>query len=154
MMVAGGLHHVSGSAYKIINQRAYHHGTMLINAKLNDLGDVLRNTKITMRTKGVDSVRSPVKNLCQFTTLRHTPISHESFVTAVSQQFSEMYYAPDGIIRLPIQDVYETSHAHIPRIQEVRKELQSWEWAYGQSPEFTHVIANTFSWGKVVSERY
>ena len=38
--------YVSGSAYKISNHRAYHHGTMLIDAKLNDLGDVLHNTKV------------------------------------------------------------------------------------------------------------
>lgn len=38
--------HVSGSAYKIVNKRAYHHGTMLINAQLGTLGDLLRNKKV------------------------------------------------------------------------------------------------------------
>jgi lipoate-protein ligase A len=37
---------VSGSAFKIGNSRAYHHGTMLIDAQLGDLRGVLRNTKV------------------------------------------------------------------------------------------------------------
>jgi lipoate-protein ligase A len=35
------LRYVSGSAYKIVNGRAYHHGTMLISTQLNTLGDLL-----------------------------------------------------------------------------------------------------------------
>jgi hypothetical protein len=34
--------YVSGSAYKIVNNRAYHHGTMLISTQLDTLGDLLR----------------------------------------------------------------------------------------------------------------
>ncbi|GAA5873916.1 hypothetical protein JCM3774_004038, partial [Rhodotorula dairenensis] len=33
--------YVSGSAFKLVNKRAYHHGTMLIDAKLGDLRGVL-----------------------------------------------------------------------------------------------------------------
>jgi Lipoyl protein ligase A/B catalytic domain len=39
-------YYVSGSAYKIANKRAYHHGTMLISAQLNSLGDLLKNQKV------------------------------------------------------------------------------------------------------------
>ena len=38
--------HVSGSAYKIVNKRAYHHGTMLISSRLDTLGDLLRTDKV------------------------------------------------------------------------------------------------------------
>ena len=49
----------------------------------------LPDFQTTMQTKGVDSVRSPVKNLRQFGSSGE--ISHESFIVAVSRQFSEMY---------------------------------------------------------------
>ena len=39
--------YVSGSAYKIVNNRAYHHGTMLISTRLDLLGDVLRVNKVS-----------------------------------------------------------------------------------------------------------
>lgn len=38
--------HVSGSAYKIVNARAYHHGTMLITTRLTELSDILRPNKV------------------------------------------------------------------------------------------------------------
>lgn len=41
------LEYVSGSAYKIVNTRAYHHGTMLISTELGNLGNLLHNTKVT-----------------------------------------------------------------------------------------------------------
>jgi len=34
------------SAYKIVNNRAYHHGTMLISTRLDALGDLLRSNKV------------------------------------------------------------------------------------------------------------
>jgi len=29
--------------------------------------------------------------------------------------------------------------------------VQNWNWAYGQTPEFTYTVHNMFSWGTVVS---
>jgi lipoate-protein ligase A len=40
--------HVSGSAYKIAKDRAYHHGTMLISSQLGTLGDVLHASKVRL----------------------------------------------------------------------------------------------------------
>jgi hypothetical protein len=39
--------HVSGSAYKIVNRRAYHHGTMLISSELGTLGKLLHSNKVS-----------------------------------------------------------------------------------------------------------
>jgi len=41
-----GSEKASGSAYKIVSGRAYHHGTMLITTKLDTLGDLLRVNKV------------------------------------------------------------------------------------------------------------
>lgn len=38
--------YVSGSAYKIVKDRAYHHGTMLISTELDTLGQLLRSGKV------------------------------------------------------------------------------------------------------------
>lgn len=39
---------ISGSAYKLNNRRAYHHGTMLIGAELAKLGDSLRSERVRL----------------------------------------------------------------------------------------------------------
>lgn len=39
--------HISGSAYKLNNRRAYHHGTMLISAQLAQLGNSLKSLRVS-----------------------------------------------------------------------------------------------------------
>ncbi|KAI9574432.1 hypothetical protein HD554DRAFT_35481 [Boletus coccyginus] len=132
---------VSGSAYKIVNNRAYHHGTMLISTRLDTLGDLLRTDKETMHTKGVASVRSPVRNLVQSS----ASATHEAFVDAVIQSFREEY----AIDEEPYF-VHETSpYLEDEYFKAGMSELQSWDWAYGQTPEFEYIISNTFQWGQL-----
>ena len=109
--------HVSGSAYKIVNKRAYHHGTMLISSELGTLGKLLHSNKVsnsspwirgwgltigkirfqdTMQTKGVASVRSPVCNLRQY----KPDVSHEDFVHAVVREFQDHYNVRDPVTSL------------------------------------------------------
>ncbi|KAF3911942.1 hypothetical protein AA313_de0200508 [Arthrobotrys entomopaga] len=55
---------VSGSAYKIIKDRAYHHATLLLNSELDNIGRLLHSPlREYMTSKGVESVRSPVANI-------------------------------------------------------------------------------------------
>ncbi|KAF9067651.1 hypothetical protein BDP27DRAFT_1393001 [Rhodocollybia butyracea] len=133
-----GSEKVSGSAYKIVNKRAYHHGTMLISTELNTLGDLLHTTKDAMQTRGVASVRSPVRNLQHF----NPSVTHESFVDAVVQAFREEYQCEDDV-----QSVNEEEYQDLEYIQTGMSELPSWEWGYGQTPEFTYPINETFAWG-------
>ncbi|KIO31047.1 hypothetical protein M407DRAFT_68553 [Tulasnella calospora MUT 4182] len=135
--------YVSGSAYKIVNKRAYHHGTMLIDARLNQLGDLLHNTKENLITKGVESVRSPVQNL-----RRWAPnLTHEAFVDAVAQEFQKTYNGSQDIHEID-KDLVDD----IPGIRSVYEELQTWNWQYGQTPEFTHRLSGTFDWGDISAD--
>ncbi|KAJ7102649.1 hypothetical protein C8R43DRAFT_231611 [Mycena crocata] len=133
---------VSGSAYKIVNKRAYHHGTMLISTKLDTLGTLLRVDKETMVTAGVPSVRSPVCNLQQFS----PDADHDAFVRAVVSEFRKQYGVDERID--PTQFIDETCGDQ-PYIQRGIAELKSWDWLYGQTPEFTYTIDKAFPWGPV-----
>lgn len=103
--------YVSGSAFKLVNARAYHHGTMLIDAKLGNLRGLLGTSKVrdfsalshsplliflrqeTLITKGVASVPSPVKNLREWS----SSINHQNFVTSVAEEFTKLYGGNGGI---------------------------------------------------------
>lgn len=50
-----------------------------------------------MQTKGVASVRSPVRNLQSYT----PSVSHDAFVEAVVTSFQEEYGISDEVIRVP-----------------------------------------------------
>ena len=54
--------YVSGSAFKLVNARAYHHGTMLIDAKLQDLKGVLSNEKVS--PKNTLPARHDIRQFC------------------------------------------------------------------------------------------
>ncbi|EMD41064.1 hypothetical protein CERSUDRAFT_111644 [Gelatoporia subvermispora B] len=134
---------VSGSAYKIVNNRAYHHGTMLIASRLDLLGDLLHTDKDMMDTRGVASVRSPVRNLQQY----NPTVTHERFVDAVVDAFRTEYNVNEKVQYVEEDGVAGT----IDYIRHGMEELPSWYWAYGQTPEFTYTIQQTFKQGDVTA---
>ncbi|KAG5641031.1 hypothetical protein DXG03_006355 [Asterophora parasitica] len=136
--------YVSGSAYKIVNKRAYHHGTMLLSSRLDTLGDLLRPTKDSMITRGVASVRSPVCNLQQYS----REITHDTFTNAVVDSFRQEYGVTSSA-----QYIDETDELkNVEYIRNGMLELPSWDWAYGQTPEFTYTLGHDFAWGSVAAE--
>ncbi|PPQ71362.1 hypothetical protein CVT24_011748 [Panaeolus cyanescens] len=116
---------------------------MLINSRLETLGGILRPEKLNILTKGVESVRSPVCNLIQYA----PHLNHQAFTDAVVESFKSNYGLTPSI-----QTVHEEDGASVKYIQNGIKELQSWEWKYGQSPEFTQRLEKTFSWGTTVAD--
>ncbi|KAI7856740.1 hypothetical protein BDC45DRAFT_436839 [Circinella umbellata] len=134
---------VSGSAYKIINKRAYHHGTMLLDADTTTLkGCLSKKNKISnINSKGVESVPSPVTNLRNYS----YTIDHQQFCESVLYEFIRDYN--DGQELEPV--VFSESHVLPQRAREMAEELQTWDWIYGQTPEFTNEIEKEFSWGHV-----
>ncbi|CEH12919.1 Lipoate-protein ligase A [Ceraceosorus bombacis] len=125
---------VSGSAYKLINARAYHHGTMLLSAQLSTLGSSLRPIRgEALQSKGVASVPSPVVNLCAAYPHRAHALDLENFEQGVLKEFERKY----GTAK--VQHV-EEDHALVQdeRFLKGREEMKSWQWTHGQTPEFTH----------------
>ncbi|KAK9766636.1 hypothetical protein K7432_004150 [Basidiobolus ranarum] len=120
---------VSGSAYKLTNRRAYHHGTMLIDTELSNLSGCLRSNKEYMTTKGVESVPSKVTNLRPYS----YTIDHQSFCEAVAKEFTSHF----GAEKLEPTIMDENFIQEHPQIQEYRNNIDTWEWIYGQTPEFT-----------------
>ncbi|KAG9317692.1 hypothetical protein JVU11DRAFT_1905 [Chiua virens] len=138
------------SAYKIARNRAYHHGTMLISTRLDTLGDLLRTNKETMKTKGVASVRSPVRNLAQSS----AAATHEAFVETVIRSFREEYAIEEEPYLVHETGQYLEDEYFKVGMSELQASLTpcSWDWAYGQTPEFEYVISGAFKWGQLTSK--
>ena len=103
-----------------------------------------------MDTKGVPSFRSPVTTLnTHLPPSRHDdPISHVDFISAVISEFASVYTDQDK--ELKTNQVVESA-VKDPKIWQGYDELKSWNWTYGQSPEFTHTIEGNFAVGDIVS---
>ncbi|KAI0601719.1 hypothetical protein F4775DRAFT_350306 [Biscogniauxia sp. FL1348] len=134
---------ISGSAYKLTRQRSLHHGTCLLaSPHLAHVGRLLRSPAAPyVLARGVDSVRSPVRNVGVAPTA--------AFERAVVAEFAAMY-GRDGVQHVVLGGQEEgeeeggdglvVSEDQIRRIPEIMKgyeELKSPEWIYAQTPQFT-----------------
>ncbi|KAG0100033.1 hypothetical protein BGZ93_004624 [Podila epicladia] len=141
---------LDGKKISSSDHRAYHHGTMLIDTDLSTLGQYLKNDKDGLVTKGVASVRSPVTRLREssFT------VDHLSFCDATRTEFLKRYaydqwrQNEEGEAIIVDDALIET----LPAVQAVRDDMKTWDWMYGQTPEFTHTLEHEFSWGSVVAK--
>lgn len=118
---------VSGSAFRVTRERAYHHGTMLLDTKLDMLQETLSGMIKEEQGAAVTSVVSRVCNIGDGI----PQIDHDIFCALVSEKFREEF--PDA-------GVVEVSESDIISIEEVCNEasmLQSEEWIYDKSPPFT-----------------
>ncbi|KAF9910298.1 Biotin/lipoate A/B protein ligase [Linnemannia zychae] len=134
-------------SFKLIQHRAYHHGTMLIDTDLSSLGQYLKVDRTSLVTKGVASVRSPVTRLREssFT------IDHLSFCEATRTEFLKRYAYDTWRQNLegePIS-VDQQMVDRMEGVQQIRDEMKTWDWMYGQTPEFSYQLEKTFSWGTV-----
>ncbi|MBX3034983.1 MAG: lipoate--protein ligase [Bdellovibrionaceae bacterium] len=135
---ADGPRKFSGSAYREKKDRAFHHGTLLLNTDLSRLSHYLTPSPKKLQAKGKESVRARVVNLNEI----NPAISHERIVTALSRSFESFYGARAEITPLSLESLNG-----IPRLKAIYEELQSWEWLYGHTLEFTHEMDEYLSMG-------
>ncbi|TKA50120.1 hypothetical protein B0A53_06467, partial [Rhodotorula sp. CCFEE 5036] len=69
-------------------------------------------------------------------------VDHEQFVQVVADEFAAAYGLSRDFQRVDASEADRNEY-----VRAVVEELKSWEWQYGQTPEFTHVIAGTLSLG-------
>jgi lipoate-protein ligase A len=79
---------------------------MLLDAQIGQLRGVLHNTKYSMIGRSVASVRSPVRNISE---LVGSPITHEDFVTALSEAFASTYRVDNKVVKLG-EDIMDGLH--------------------------------------------
>ena len=141
---------ISGSAYKLKlgdsktgeGRRSLHHGTMLLDLELSALGSYLNPSKAKLQSKGVESVVSRVINLKQL----NESIDHDSFCDAVEKAFIRKWDTGAGINKrtLTVKELED-----IPRLMEIYKESENWEWRFGETPQFQNSLEKKFDWALV-----
>ncbi len=126
----------SGNAFYQAKGRAYHHGTILIDADMEKLSRYLNPPKAKLEAKGVASVRSRVVNLKELS----PSLTCDTMRVYLKQAFSEVYGLNPNTMELG---------GHDPEIQALAKEYRSWEYLYGTPLPFTFQCAQKFPWGYV-----
>jgi lipoate-protein ligase A len=129
---------ISGSAYKLGKDRAYHHGTMLIDSDLGRLKHFLtEKAPASVTGFGTDSVRSKVTKLREVSYIA----DHVTFCDAVMDSFQKEYGSSDPIM---------LSESHLNQeIVTTFAQVQKKDWIYGQTPKFTMTLRNSFEFGEM-----
>jgi len=129
---------ISGSAFKHTADRSFHHGTLLVNANMQKLGDYLNPHPLKLKAKGIKSVRARVANLVEF----NDAINHETLSDAIIEAFCD-YYGETA----PVEQLDEASLAKQPTLNAYYQQMADWDWRFGKTPEFSHHIETRFDWG-------
>lgn len=133
----------SGNAMYKTNGRMFCHGTLLFDSDLDVVNDALKVRKDKIESKGVKSVRSRVTNIKP-----HLPQDMQSMTT---DQFEEallkQLFHTDQLDEIPL---YVLTDEDWVRINEIADEYyRSWDWNYGQSPDFSIKKEHRFPFGLV-----
>jgi lipoate-protein ligase A len=124
----------SGNAFSLAKGNRSHHGTILVNADLAKLSNYLCVSKEKMRSKGIDSVRARVCNICELS----SGLTVEAMRRLVIESFIEEYGAASE---------YVFDGTALAEVEERRERLASWEWRFGKTPQFDFETDKRFSFG-------
>ena len=124
----------SGNAFSLAKGNRSHHGTILVNADLTKLSNYLCVSKEKMRSKGIDSVRARVCNICELS----SGLTVEAMRRLVIESFIEEYGAASK---------YVFDGTALAEVEERRERLASWEWRFGKTPQFDFETDKRFSFG-------
>ena len=127
----------SGNAFYSSGGHCYHHGTLLLNVDMANLGKYLNVSQAKLQSKGVESVRSRVTNLIDYCPDLTVGLMTEKLIAA----FEEVYGCKPKEM--------DAAEFDEKRIDELTAKFSSWEWKYGKKIPFTFEAEKRFSWGSV-----
>lgn len=131
----------SGHAYFSSKGFNYHHGTIMMDVKGEDLSKYLNVPASKLKSKGVESVRSRVTNL-------RDHVDGELKNADTKELIRTMQ---DAMVRAASREYgCEAETAELPEIpQELLSKYASEEWRLGTRIPFTKEIEHRFEWGGV-----
>ena len=125
----------SGHAYYLENEVQVFHGTIMVNLKLEQLGEILTPSIQKLQSKGIQSVKSRVTNLQQI----NPNITIEKVKDVFCSAFEKVYGKANKKIFLSMSDVNQKEFEN----------LQSRAWLYEQTPSFSTVLEKRYPFGMV-----
>ncbi len=126
----------SGNAFYYSDKGNYHHGTLLVDVNMSKLSKYLKVSESKIKSKGIDSVKARVINLKEINPL----LTIEDLKTSLVRSFCKVYSVS------PEEYVVDES---TEEIKELYNKYSSWNFIYGESPEFDIEYENRFSFGNV-----
>lgn len=130
---------ISGNAQSYYKNKMLHHGTILFDVNLAMIADVLNVKQDKIASKGIKSNRARVTNI--------KPYLKEEITMSEFEERLLKYLLDTEDIK---EHVYHLSKTDLDKINELMEtRYNTWEWNYGESPEFSIEKSNRYQGGKV-----
>lgn len=131
----------SGHAYFSTGSYNYHHGTIMMDVKGDDLSKYLNVPESKLKSKGVESVRSRVTNLIEHVSGGLENADTPELIAAMKE----------AMIRAAAREYgCEPEFADLPEVPvELLTKYASEEWRLGTRIPFEKEIIHRFDWGEV-----
>jgi lipoate-protein ligase A len=129
----------SGNAYFYGDDISYHHGTLLVNADLQNLSTYLTPSKKKIESKGINSIKSRVKNLSDYNSTITIDTLKKQLVSACESEYG------------PISKTITLHQNSInnKKFSDLLEKYTSWDFRFGESPSFDLTLEDRFTWGEV-----
>uniref|UniRef100_UPI00321684F9 lipoate--protein ligase n=1 Tax=uncultured Draconibacterium sp. TaxID=1573823 RepID=UPI00321684F9 len=115
---------ISGNAEHVFKNRVLHHGTLLFNSDLKNLGQAIKVVPGKYESKAVQSNRSPVANISGFLKKQMTVKDFIDFLIDVQLK-------KEGNNKYSIT---ETDTEIIAKLAD--EKFRTWDWKFGYSPKY------------------
>jgi len=125
----------SGNAFRFYQNRALHHGTLLLNADMQRGSRYLIPDPAKLKSKGVASVPARVINLSEI-----APVTVSEMKLALEAAFEAEYGAAERV---------DLDTLALPGLEERIRLYSSWDWNYAASPRGEITLENRFEWGGI-----
>ena len=135
-LVLPGGEKFSGNAFRFSREAGLHHGTIMVDVALDRLGRYLAPDEGKLRAKGIDSVRSRVRNLVEIA----PGITIGGLSRALERAFVETYGPAETL---------EVTGLAGDRLTELERRYDSWDFRLGKALPFDATLEHRFPWGGV-----
>ena len=128
----------SGNAFSHKKNISCHHGTLLVDVDMKELGRYLTPPQIKLVSKGIDSVRARVVNLKDLNAELNIDTLKNSLIEAFDTVYEGKLTAKDTPLYsdlTPYSDPYK-----------------NWDWTMAKSPQASLSYAMKFAWGTLVMD--
>lgn len=149
---------ISGNAQYIAGERMVSHGTLLFNSDLSQVAEALNVKQSKITSKGIKSVRSRVTNIVDY-------LAEPMDIAQFRLRLLDSIFAGSGggtgggsgggsgggtgggTGQIPQHKLSETDWEAVHRL--ARERYQSWDWNYGESPDFNVQKVHRFPAGEI-----
>ncbi|AJC49883.1 lipoate--protein ligase [Mesomycoplasma flocculare] len=122
---------VSGNAQIIYKDKIVHHGTILFNANLAKLAQVLKPNKLKIESKGIKSVRQRVTNILHE---MEEQIDDNEFIFRLISFFEKKYKTKSD----DVENYFENGISNQENFHQISEFRKSKNWVFGTNPFFSY----------------